>query len=87
MDYLAFGRRIRMERKKLHMTQEALAAAAGVSTSYIGHIERGIKHCSLDTLISICRAMGIMPDHLLQDSLIGLPAGPDATGHGEGKRS
>ena len=69
MDYQAFGQRIRQQRKLMKMTQEELAAIADVSTSYIGHIERGIKHCSLDTLICICNSLNIPPNSLLQDSL------------------
>lgn len=69
MDYQALGQRIRQQRKLMKMTQEELAAIADVSTSYIGHIERGIKHCSLDTLICICNSLNIPPNSLLQDSL------------------
>lgn len=69
MDYKALGYRIRQQRKLLNMTQEDLAAASNVSTSYIGHIERGIKHCSLETIIDICNALNVTPDVLLKDSL------------------
>ena len=68
MNYEALGRRIRQQRKILKMTQEELAAASDVSTSYIGHIERGLKHCSLETLIAICNTLKITPNQLLQDS-------------------
>lgn len=71
MDYEALGRRVRQQRKLLKMTQEDLAAAAEVSTSYIGHIERGLKRCSLETLIGISNALDVTPDILLQDSLRG----------------
>lgn len=69
MDYKALGYRIRQQRKLLNMTQEDLAAASNVSASYIGHIERGIKHCSLETVIDICNALNVTPDVLLKDSL------------------
>jgi len=69
MNYESLGQRIRQQRKLLKMTQEALASAANVSTSYIGHIERGLKHCSLDTLIAICNTLNVSPTMLLQDSL------------------
>lgn len=69
MDYEALGLRIRQQRKLMKMTQEELASVSDVSTSYIGHIERGIKHCSLETLICICNALHIPPNSLLQDSL------------------
>ena len=69
MDFEALGRRIRQHRKLLKLTQEELAKAADVSTSYIGHIERGIKRCSLETLVAISNHLGVNPDILLQDSL------------------
>ena len=74
MDYEALGRQVRQQRKLLKMTQEELATAADVSTSYIGHIERGLKRCSLETLIGISNALNVTPDILLQDSLCGDPA-------------
>jgi len=69
MNYEALGRRIRQQRKLMGMTQEELAEAMGITTSYIGHMERGIKHCTLDKLISLCIALKVSPDMLLQDSL------------------
>ena len=42
MDYEALGKRVRQQRKLANMTQSQLAAAIQVSTSYIGHFERGI---------------------------------------------
>ena len=73
MDYKALGQRIRQQRKLMEMTQEELASVSDVSTSYIGHIERGIKHCSLETLVCICNALNIPPNSLLQDSLVNPP--------------
>lgn len=73
MDYKALGQRIRQQRKLMEMTQEELASVSDVSTSYIGHIERGIKHCSLETLVCICNALDIPPNSLLQDSLVHPP--------------
>ena len=77
MDYKALGQRIRQQRKLMEMTQEELASVADVSTSYIGHIERGIKHCSLETLVCICNALDIPPNSLLQDSLVKPPIEAD----------
>ena len=69
MNYEALGKRIRHHRKLQKMTQEDLAIAANVSTSYIGHIERGLKRCSLETLVSIANTLEVSIDMLLQDSL------------------
>jgi len=69
MDYEALGRRVRVQRKLLDMTQEELAAAINVSTSFIGHIEHGTRKLSVDTLVSLADALKISCDMLLQDSL------------------
>lgn len=73
VDYKALGQRIRKQRKLMDMTQEELASVSDVSTSYIGHIERGIKRCSLETLVCISNALDISPNSLLQDSLSAIP--------------
>ena len=70
MNYSALGKRIRTHRKNKHFTQEQLAERAGVSLSFIGHIERGSRKASLDTLVSISNALEISPAVLLQDSLV-----------------
>ena len=69
MDYEALGKRIRTQRKLLDMTQEELAAAIDVSTSFIGHIERGTRKLSVETLVSLANALRISCDQLLQDSM------------------
>ena len=67
MDYIAFGRRIRFFRRERGLTQEQLAELAGLSASFLGHIERGSRVASLDTLMRLCRAMEITPNDLLTD--------------------
>ena len=67
--YENLGRRIREQRKLARMTQEELAEKAEISHSFLGHIERGTRKASLDTLVKICNALKISPNLLLQDSL------------------
>ena len=43
MDYFALGKRIRKRRVEQGMTQEQLARQVGVTTSFIGHLERGSR--------------------------------------------
>ena len=50
---------------------EDLAEKAGISCSFVGHIERGEKKASLETLIALCNALRVSPALLLQDSLDG----------------
>ena len=54
MNYKDLGRRIRMLRQKQHMTQERLAEEIDMSSSFLGHIERGTRIASLETLVKVC---------------------------------
>jgi len=69
MDYEKLGMRVRQQRMLCKITQEQLAERAGVSCSFIGHIERGEKKASIETLVALCNAMSVSPTSLLQDSL------------------
>lgn len=69
MNYKALGQRIRKQRKAIRWTQEVLAEKAGISLSFLGHIERGSRKASLETLVALSNALCISTDVLLQDSL------------------
>ena len=69
MDYAKLGVRVRQQRVLNRLTQEQLAEKTGVSSSFIGHIERGEKKASVETVVALCNAMDISPSVLLQDSL------------------
>jgi len=69
MNYQALGKRIRMQRRLNGMTQEQLSEMAEISLSFYGHIERGTRKPSLETLINISNALQVSTDILLQDSL------------------
>ena len=53
------------------MTQEQLAEAAGLSASFLGHIERGTRVASVDTLEKLAAALEVTPNDLL--GISGLP--------------
>ena len=69
MDYVKMGARVRQQRRLNGLTQEQLAERTGVSNSFIGHIERGEKKASVETVVALCNAMDISPSVLLQESL------------------
>ena len=69
MDYKDLGKRIRQLRLSQHKTQEMLAEEVDLSPSYLGHIERGTRTASLETLIHLCRALDTDPNHLLAASI------------------
>ena len=71
MLYRYIGKTIRSLRIQHQMTQEKLAEAADISISFLGHIERGTRKASLDTVVKICNALKVSPNLLLQDSLEG----------------
>jgi transcriptional regulator with XRE-family HTH domain len=69
MDYKRLGLRIRQERKKLNLTQGALAESIGISNTYMGSIERGERSLTLDTLTRLVNRLGVTIDFLLSDSV------------------
>lgn len=67
MDYIFLGKRIREERLRLNLTQEHLAEDINISTAYLGQIERGERHITLDKLIPLAERLGVSVDFLLSD--------------------
>lgn len=65
MDMKAIGKRVRAARRARDMTQEQLAELANISTSFVGHIERGTRVPSLETMWKICKTMGLPMDHIM----------------------
>lgn len=69
MDYKGLGERIRKERLRLSLTQEKLAEKVNISESFMGHIERGGRKLSVDTLVNIANELNVSIDYLLLDSV------------------
>ena len=69
VDYVALGGKIRRLRHSLDITQDALAKRLGMSPSFLGHLERGSRKASLDTLVRIANLLQVSPDYLLSESL------------------
>ena len=67
MDYVDMGKRIRKER-------------IGVSTSFVGHVERGTRKASLETLVALSNALGVGVDYLLAGSLQSSPGEENPSG-------
>ena len=59
------GAHIRECRRDLHLSQEALADAAGIDRSHMGKIERGERNVTLLNLVRIAAALGRPPSDLL----------------------
>jgi transcriptional regulator with XRE-family HTH domain len=60
------ARNLRQARHDKKLTQEDLAARAGLSMRYVGAIERGDVSASVTVLGQIADALGIEPGELLK---------------------
>jgi len=69
MDYVSLGAHIRRERVLRGWTQEHLAEKANISLSFMGHIERGTRKASLETLVTLANVLEVSMDCLLSGSL------------------
>ena len=78
VDYSALGQRVREARHKKGLTQQKLAEQTGVTTAFIGHIERGQRRASLETLFAIGMILRVSPNELLEDSLRSMPSTKEA---------
>jgi transcriptional regulator with XRE-family HTH domain len=64
-----FGQRVRDERLKRGLSQEALAEKAGVHRTYIGMIERAEKNITLTNVEKIAKALGLRIGNLFDGSI------------------
>ena len=73
------GDRVRMRRMEIGMTQAELGERCNLSVPFIGHMERGARTPSVENLVTICKALTVTPNYLLQDYIedILIPDGPD----------
>ena len=63
----SIGRNIRKYRLAKNLRQEDIAEKSGLSTNYIGMVERGEKTPSLHSFILIINALGVSADVILSD--------------------
>lgn len=59
INLIKFGKKVRDERKKMHLSQEDLAERAGLHRTYIGMIERAEKNITLNNIVKIAKALNI----------------------------
>lgn len=67
--YPEFGRRIRLARRRAHLSQDALARLTGLNRTSITNIEAGRQRIPLHLLITFATALDVEPMELL-------PGGP-----------
>lgn len=68
IDYAKIGKKIKSLRNNAGLTQEQLAEKCDISTSYLGHIERGTRRLSLETAVKIADTLNIGTDELILDN-------------------
>ncbi len=61
-----FGQAVQELRQRLDVSQEELAARAGIHRTYLGDIERGNRNPALINVCRIAAALGVKPSGLFQ---------------------
>ncbi|MDR1701472.1 MAG: helix-turn-helix domain-containing protein [Sporomusaceae bacterium] len=59
------GKNIRTTRKNKNLTLEMLSKIIGISESFLGTVERGESSLSIETLIGVCKALGVSSDSII----------------------
>lgn len=65
IDTRSIGRRLRNEREKLGLSRESFAEILGLSSYYVGQLERGERQMSLLVTVKICDCLRISLDYLV----------------------
>ena len=64
------GRRIMERRRKLGLTQEALAEKGDVTAQFVSYAEAGKRAMRPENLLKIAAALGVSADYLLTGDII-----------------
>ena len=64
------GQRIIERRKKLGITQEALAEISDVTTQFVSYAESGKRAMRPENLLKIATALGVSTDYLLTGDIV-----------------
>lgn len=67
------GQRIRLERKRMGISQETLASDLNISVNYLGEIERGKRVVSLKMAEKLCHYFHLSLDYLYRGITPDLP--------------
>lgn len=62
LDYKAIGKRIKIARIQVDLTQEKLAEYVNLSPSHMSNIETGTTKVSLTTIVNIANALSVSVD-------------------------
>lgn len=70
INYPEVGARIRQQREHIGLTQEQLGEACDLSASFVGHIERGSRKLSVESLYKLASVLDVSVDYLLFNSML-----------------
>lgn len=70
LDLLEMGQRIIERRKKLHLTQEALAEKGDMTTQFVSYAEAGKRAMRAENLLKVSQALGVSADYLLTGDIV-----------------
>lgn len=70
INYSEIGARIRRQREHIGLTQEQLGEACDLSSSFVGHIERGSRKLSVESLYKLASVLDVSVDYLLFDRML-----------------
>ena len=65
LNYIEIGKRIKIKRKELNLTQEKLSELIDVSPTYISEIECGTSISSLSTIAKLSKELDLNLDYLV----------------------
>ena len=63
---VAFGLAIQRRRQQLGLSQEEVAARAGIHRTYFADVERGTRNVGLRNVVAIAKGLGVTPSDLLK---------------------
>lgn len=62
----SFGLGVRAARKEVGISQEKLAALAGLDRAYVGHVENGRRNISLNAMWQLAYALNVTPAYFFE---------------------
>lgn len=69
IDYKQAGQRIRLQRKKLGLTQEFVAEKIDITPSFYSQIESGTRKAGIKTFVALSQTLSISLDYILDNEV------------------
>jgi transcriptional regulator with XRE-family HTH domain len=57
--FVRFGKRLRVVRERVGISQEKLAELAGLHRTYVSSVERGKRNISIENIDRLAQALGV----------------------------